>query len=58
LDDAKVTTIRRRLEMERQIAVIAPAANVCRETVVNPEIGHAGAAADGARVDVRRRAIE
>src|SRR5262249_39670425 len=47
-----------RLEMERQLAVIAIARDDRGRSLVNPDVGHAGPAADRAGIDIGRRAVE
>jgi hypothetical protein len=44
--------------MKRQVAVVAVAGNRRRRVLVDPNVGHAGAADDRARVDVGRGAVE
>src|SRR5262245_61122782 len=44
--------------MKRQVAVVAVAGNGRRRVLVDPNVGHAGAADDCAWVDVGRRAVE
>ena len=58
LHDAKVPAGRRRLEMERQVAVVARARNDRGRALINPDIRHAGASADRACIHIGGRAVE
>ena len=58
LNDAQVPARGGRLEMKRQVAVVAITGNQSRRLLVDPDVGHAGAAHDRARVDIGRGAIE
>src|SRR5882672_9339840 len=58
LDDAQMPAVFGRFEMKRQTAVVALAGNDRRAAVEYPDVRHAGARADHARIDVGRRAVE
>src|SRR5262249_16764252 len=58
LDDAQMPARGRRLETERQVAVVARAGDERGHAGIDPDIGHAGTAADRAGIDVGRRAVE
>src|SRR3954469_394976 len=58
LNDTQVPARGGGLEMKRQIAVVVISGNRCRRVFVYPNIRHAGAADDCARIDIGRGAIE
>jgi hypothetical protein len=58
LDDAQMRTALRRLKTERQPATVARVRERHGTAFEDPEIRHAGAGTDGARVHVRRCAVE
>src|SRR5712691_1998263 len=58
LDDAQMPAVFGRFEMKRQTAVVALPGDDRRAAVEYPDVRHAGARADRARIDVGRRAVE
>src|SRR5262245_41451297 len=58
LHHAQMSARARRLEMERQVAVVARARDHGGATVEHPQVGHVGALLERARLDVGRRAVE
>ena len=58
MHDAQMAAGTRRLEMERQVAVVALARDDRRARVEHPDVGHVGALLERARRDVGRRAVE
>src|SRR4051812_37077179 len=58
LHDAQMPAGVRRLEMERQIAIVALARDDGRTAVEYPDVGHVGALLERADLHVGRRAVE